>query len=59
MKPPKTKHYHLVITDPDKWQRIKIAAQVKGLSLQQVITGLLNEWLNEIEKEIVERYTNK
>ena len=58
MKPPKkTNHYNYVIKDMQWWQRVKIAASVKGRPVQAVITDLLTEWLHGVESEIVERYS--
>ena len=57
-KQPKNKsHYNYVIKSDAWWQRVKIAAQVKGLPVQAVMADLLTEWLHSVEKEIVERYT--
>ena len=55
--PKKKAHYNFVVSDPEWWRRVKIAASVKETSVQTVITALLETWLDEIEKEIVAKYS--
>ena len=41
------------------WQRLKICAAVRGLTVNQIMTMLLEDWVDEIESEIIKRYIDR
>ena len=56
--PKKKQHYHYTRTNPELWRKAQMCAKYMGLSMQDVITMLLEDWTEQTLRKVMDHLEN-